>query len=1042
MADEVYVIDVEVRKALAKLRKLRKELDQFEKTGTRSMNKIGTTGNQRFRQLGFALQRFGIGGAAAFGEIFVAAGAAGVAIGAVLITVKALTAAFKVLYNVGKRTMEYIIKMGLEAAKSYDRAAKQFTVVFEGNEDAAAAALDFVKKISIRLGEDVTDVARTFLPHVEDLEQLEQIVEIATSLSRLQPEQGMTGARIALQDFMSGQTISLQKRFEIPAAELTKIRGIMDDEGIQAGFVALQGYLESIGGDIETMSDTFDVSLGKVREAFRQTTAELGEPIMESAKTELDELFAFMEANEDSFKGLFAGVGDLIADLVEQAGGEIQEFLANLDTQKIYEGFINIHEILSRVIDIVAGWLEGVDIGEKFAGWTSTASDFFTGVHTGFQILADYVAIALTPLNFLLDLINGLLPGFFSLTNAMRGFKRVMVVVGVTFTFINGLVQAFISGLKGAAYLLEVLKGNMTLAEAATQTLADAKSSLNAELDQAKELLMSLNESVDDYTEVTKESTDADKAAADALMKRRYALKQLAAAQAEMAELDAKISEKRLKFAESAASRLLKIETDNERKKIDIRIEHARRWIDLEGKFQDKLEDLERDFGYKLRDIGIDFTRDEEDIARKQGRKKNNIEKDLAKDRQKIEEDHLARLSEIRRKFDFDAQEAIRANDAIAFLRIKRRMAFELNEEEIRRDDSLDDAEANAEEKRQTLRIKQQEEIEDARIANQRKLEDLDQWWTDQHAIARTWLEREQEELMTRREREFTDQQTDYERKNEDYIDWWNERHTITEREIAKEVARYQMLADQVNQLLASIGSAGRPTGRAGRTRAPTGGAGRHPVSTTPTYTTDELQTEVRRLGLLLGYADAEMDTIIGFLTTDIQLQRKMEQFMQRLQGLSGRAEGGPVSAGTPYLVGEPIGGKPNPEIYIPDQDGFIIPLSKIDKIQEVLPQLINAQLTMSTPGGTGVTRRPRSSQFARQRSYTDFLPDYAKADFVLPKPLYLPPPMSQAAGQNSYDQSRTLNINQPNIDPDLTDRQIGQVRAMYLRMRLEEEIV
>ena len=98
-------------------------------------------GNQRFRQLGFALQRFGIGGAAAFGEIFVAAGAAGVAIGAILVTVKALSAAFKVLYDVGKRTMEYLIKMGFEAAKSYDLAGKQFTAVFEGNEAAAAAAL-------------------------------------------------------------------------------------------------------------------------------------------------------------------------------------------------------------------------------------------------------------------------------------------------------------------------------------------------------------------------------------------------------------------------------------------------------------------------------------------------------------------------------------------------------------------------------------------------------------------------------------------------------------------------------------------------------------------------------------------------------------------------------------------------------------------------------------------------------------------------------------------------------------------------------------
>ena len=127
MSDIVFDADVDVRKLLRKLDQVEKKLDQIGDRGAKSMTRVQTTGNQRFRQLGFALQRFGIGGAAAFGEIFVAAGAAGVAIGAVLIAVKALSAAFNVLYNAAKKVMTYIIETGVEAARGIERAEKDST---------------------------------------------------------------------------------------------------------------------------------------------------------------------------------------------------------------------------------------------------------------------------------------------------------------------------------------------------------------------------------------------------------------------------------------------------------------------------------------------------------------------------------------------------------------------------------------------------------------------------------------------------------------------------------------------------------------------------------------------------------------------------------------------------------------------------------------------------------------------------------------------------------------------------------------------------
>jgi hypothetical protein len=44
------------------------------------------------------------------------------------------------------------------------------------------------------------------------------------------------------------------------------------------------------------------------------------------------------------------------------------------------------------------------------------------------------------------------------------------------------------------------------------------------------------------------------------------------------------------------------------------------------------------------------------------------------------------------------------------------------------------------------------------------------------------------------------------------------------------------------------------------------------------------------------------------------------------LQGLFGRASGGPVSAGTPYIVGE----NRRPELFVPSQNGTVVPMDKI----------------------------------------------------------------------------------------------------------------
>lgn len=952
MAEEfVFVGDIDLRKIEAKLKRLDAQMEQFEKTGTEATKNIQTTGTQRFRQLGFALQRFGIQGAAAFGEIFVAAGAAGVAIGAVLISVQTLARAFGTLLNVAKRTMQQIIELGVQAAREYETAEAQFTAVFKGGRREAMATLQVIKELSRTLGQDVTGIARAFLPEVEDLDQLERVVNVAVALARAQPEQGAIGARIALLDVLSGEFRSLQRRFEFTPAAIDRLRVAFEETGITGILEEMEKELARTGRSVDDLADTFEVAMGRMQETGRQTAGILGEPIVDELKEQFNGFLEFFEQNRDDIDRTAKGIGEIIANLVDVAGTELQSIIAGIDLSDVVETFSELSSVIERLIRIVADFLGGFETGGIVKA--ASALDDFVRTLEIFVVMLGDVKSVMTALPRVLMTIIGLIfdadKAVGELTGTSKDTGGVLESMATFWAKLNGIIQAFVHMIESAGIFLSVLKGEMTLVEARTAVIAHVTAGYEDELEQLNNALEENIALTLDDIEAVEGATEADIEAANAKKRRMKAEEDLFSLKQKIAEEEAGIEEERAKFDAEAASRFAKIELTGQRKRLDLMIENARRRIDIEEKMWDKLEDLRIDYNNRVEALETDLGRDLEDIAIEDGRKQIKLEQDLNEERRDLEEDHLRRMEEIRRKFDFQAQEAIRANDAIAFLRIKRRMEFELNEERIRRDDAIADAEQGAEDKRQKLEDKLQEEIEDAERANRRKIDDLNKWLNEQTATISLWTDREFEKAEIRYEREKADAAEHQRRLLEDYNNWWRERHARLDAGIADEVAKLEQFRAQVADILSRFPHLSSVVGiTSGGIPIPEGaGRGTRGIGGGPRTGGDSgsRSAELISLWIRAGRDRSDLAKILPTLSP-----AQMENLIRDLRDELGLAEGGPVKSRGVHIVGEPLpGNKPNPELFVAPADGFIVPLNRMARASGRTPsQIMNIVKQMS----------------------------------------------------------------------------------------------
>jgi hypothetical protein len=357
--------------------------------------------------------------------------------------------------------------------------------------------------------------------------------------------------------------------------------------------------------------------------------------------------------------------------------------------------------------------------------------------------------------------------------------------------FVNG-VQEVVPAFETAATSLEnlfsgIFEGTTNLSRVPTELVDTLK---GFGVDVLKEFGITFDEVMTDASDSADEATESTLDWAEALLAAQRAAEidiEHNIPKEETRAIIDEINDDLVKTNEDVNRRIFESQLALERKRIEGLIKFSRDRAKIEQDYLDKLDDIDKKFLQKRDDIFVDFARDQEDASRDAGRAQAEIERELAKEKIKIEEDLQRELDRIRRQFEFDAQEAIRNNDAIAFLQLRRKLAFELDEAKRKRDEDVKDAETSAEDEKTKVGDKLREQMEDAKIQRDRGVAD-----------AQLAAERERETALETRDRSIREQTLKEEQFTEDLMLERQQRIEDLERYAAeKQAAVLESLEDE-----------------------------------------------------------------------------------------------------------------------------------------------------------------------------------------------------------------------------------------------------
>lgn len=798
------------------------------------------------------IQKMSTSASKGFGGIDNTAKTSGAQIGAVAGVVASLTTEF---INLGKAALSNLVNISKQAtatALEFDTVRTRLLGIFDGSEEAADTAFNFIRDRSKALGIDLGQLAGAFLPKTESLQQFERVAKIATALAASDPEQGAIGARIALIEALSGTFTSLQRRFEIPKEDIDRLKEAFDTEGMEGFLTELEKVLKESGKDFDTLANTAQSSINRVGQSIQEKLGQSGAPIVEALQRQFDDLGAVLEDRDADFTEIANRIGEVAANVVDFIGTNLVDFLANLDKEQVLEivdGFQSMADSAFDLVEILGTlewpdtFLSGLETTVKKLDEALTTATKLSGLAkaeiarqkaeqaevdklaaTGFIGKATEATLASTPLGIATAIPGGkeLLEGAFDF-GQRQGIKL----------FGDEEIQAQIATAGEKAYQ-----------DALLETVAILEETDKAESERATA-----------REERAKRAATSNEDLANALLQQRQDAAAAAQALDEYETALEKVNEQQIK-----------LETELEQEASDLLLSAERKRLDALQDFANKRVDQARKSRQQLENIELDLDRDLEDIDRAQARKEIDIDKEQADKRLEIELDYQRELADIRNRFAFDLEEAAQRRDAVTFLRLQRQQQEEIQQAQTGRDRDIDDARTEGERKREELRIQQGYEEEDARLSYERKLEDrriADERERNEITIAE---QRKNEEINTWQQRQLDDLNTSYQRKQEalaaslaaelEIIRAYEQQKTAI---VLEEAERRAEIARQANETR-------RSQDRDQQAR------------------TDELINQGRTV-------------------------------------IAGRASGGPVSAGNPYLVGER-----GPELFVPTTSGSIVP--------------------------------------------------------------------------------------------------------------------
>ncbi len=794
---------------------------KLEKAGNKSMKKVGSSGLSMGNVLSGA-----VGGA------FVALAGAALNFG---------TQAVGAFANV--------IKGSVAAANQFDVTRRKFISIFEGREGEADAVMDFVSQRASKLGLDMNEalsLSRSFLPDVKGTEDplgtIEDLLVGVRGLAEEDTFQGVTGARIAIDEAMSGSLNSLKLRFEFTKTELDIIRAAQAELGQVTGTVeGLNKVLSRRGFDIDALKGSFTQNLGEMQFALGKLNIEMGKPIADKMNRSMEDLNGLLKENSDDFNLIAASIGDVVGEVVDFVGSGLINFLGDIDPSKI-QGLVDAFHRVIIQIEILSG---------------------ITG-EGGFS-------------NKFLDTITWLLDKTAMLT------ERFMQLNAILGAFEEGGGLAGVLSAEGDTFtdkLTNVIKDSEKIKESFLQT-SDA-------LEEGAKKEAAYADAAEARKAAQEENTDAALAQAEAGLKAGDAADSQASALEKLG-----VSEEKLTDIQEESVKNLKA-------RLDLEMKFSQERADLHRKSLEDIEDIERNHQQDILESGRELNRDSRDMAQKHTADRAGIEKDKTRKLLDVELQYQRQLQDIQRQTSRDLESAELSQDALAFVETLRQQ--EISEEEagitkeraekdtgIEFEQSLDDLQVAQELERQTLMQGYADRLEDLQL--QLEQEFIEQQISDERTL--------EQQAITEQRR--TDTQTEKEAERlQKLVEGLDAEVAAVVLAEAQKLESVETAAAQMNAALQSVVAQAVAVAQVTAARARTGrgmqeGAGLGSRSQDAPPMTRAQQIHARAARIRKEERDAREGNIKIPTPSGLPLHLP----------LISRATGGPVGAGQATIVGE-----------------------------------------------------------------------------------------------------------------------------------------
>ncbi len=576
-----------------------------------------------------------------------------------------------------------VLKSSTKAAIQFDIVQRKFTSIFKGREDEATAVMDKIGQKASSLGLDLNaalSISRAFIPDVKGAEDplgaIEDLLVGVRALTEEDPAQGIIGARIAIDEAMSGSLRSLRQRFEFTKAEIDILKQAQSEFGEVVGTIeGINKVMQRRGVDVEAMKGTFTQALGEMTFATSKLQIALGKPIADQLTESLTDLNKLVTENSNDLQMLAGSIGDVVANVIDFISTDVTEWLAGIDVENIQE-VVNAFNRMVTQIQVINDLLPGMEMDSEF----------------------------LDSVTWIIDQI----------TKAVEVFTKLDAIINILGESGKGLGGVIIGAFKeeGGTFgerftksLITIVKGNEK-AKAGFLASADAIEKGNQKMKEQEETIKARQAALDVDTSAALKRGEAFLKEGDAASK----------AQSELEKLG--LTEKQITQIHKDAASVLERRNTLETKFSQERTDNHRQALD-------DIADIEADHEQDILVAGIELNRSTRDMATKHGQERADVEKGFRRQLLDVEQEYQDELARIQRQTRLSMESAELSQDALAFVEALRQQEVAEEEAAIRRDEGISEAELGREQQLTDLEVSQAAERATLLQSQRDKLEDL-----------------------------------------------------------------------------------------------------------------------------------------------------------------------------------------------------------------------------------------------------------------------------------------------------------------------------